>query len=189
MWFGRTNAVCNQMVAQVNAAFVTNGLDPLYKRENLTNWLDDMSHKASLARPIACDGPAVAEGAGGAKTVLDRESMDIDATESNPSRQKCWTSRSETKLDKEYESTSGMKLWDEEEEMQRGVDFHLLPSLAVETREPVTPIDKVTREALMSKYNASLGPPSLPRKQKASLLLKYESTKFTTASPSGATRT
>jgi hypothetical protein len=206
---GRTDAVCDQMVAQVNAAFVANGLEPLYKRKNLTNWFNNMSYKASLAdHPTACDGPAVVEAAKGAEATLDRESMGIEEPQTNQNQHaKCRNSRSENKPDEgllaHYKSTSGMKVWDEEEEMQRGVDFHLFPSLRAETREPVTPVDNVTREALMSKYNASLGPSSLPHRrgeasvvefafeprQKATLLLKYESIELIGASQSGATRT
>jgi hypothetical protein len=189
------------MVAQVNAAFVANGLEPLYKRKNLTNWFNNMSNMVCMDDHSTCDGQTVKEAAGDPKATRLRESIDRNQPSS---KRKCseisaqgkrstWIN-DEPSDDEEllacYQATSGSdSFWlTEEDEMQRGVDFHLFPSLRVEKREPVTPVDNVTREALLSKY-PSLGPPSLPPGQKASLLLKYESMKFVEASPSGATRT
>lgn len=131
----RSDEICDQLVALVNAAFVENGLEPVYSRRNLTNWFKNMSYKMSLETPSVdldstCGDPAV-EAAGCAAEVSD-ESIELD----------------------------------EEAEMQRGVDNFLFPSLrGVRAREPVTPVDAATRQALLSKYSASI--PSLPGKRKA----------------------
>ena len=188
------------MVAQVNAAFVANGLQPLYKRENLTNWFNNMSHMVRVDDVSLCDGPTIKEVAGGPKATRLCESIVRDQPSSKRKRSEIsaqehrstWIEDepSDEELLAHYQAVSASdSFWPtEEDEMQRGVDIHLFPSLRAEKREPATPVDNVTRKALLSKY-PSLGPPSLLPGQKASLLHKYESVKFVDANPSGVTRT
>jgi hypothetical protein len=137
----RSDATCDHLVALVNATLVDNRLKPVYLRKNLTNWFKNMSYKMSLETP----------------------SLHVHSTGGDPAAVEAAGCAAEGS-DESFEL-------DEEEEMQRGVDNFLFPSLrGVGIREHVATVDAATRQALLSKYSASI--PSLPAKRKAHLLLK-----------------
>jgi len=192
----RPEAVNKHMVSLVNIAFANQHMEPSYSLENLYYWYKNMAYKMALHTRGNLGAPSRHGGRKGGSSLKNKEQERARQAELEAMQRKA------TILNEEWAR-------EEEEEMQRGVDNFLLPSMrkavtfcaaagasaadsdATRPTTPVNPVDAETRQALQLKYDQQGAAPtrdmlyfqpSMLGKRKAELLSKYETSQYFTSS-------